>query len=152
MQKLFLVGAAAMVTLGSASATEVPYEVQSRCSNDAAAFFNRQLELWRANDTALEGGKPQPHNRTYNYHNNYSPTMSGCFIVIEHAEGASSGWREYGATLYNVSTHRELGHFGIGTTYDLTTHKMSNNEDQLLSCEFNGAQCTSEAEWQTLVK
>jgi hypothetical protein len=115
----------------------IPYELQSRCGNDAAVFFKRHLEQGRSNDAAFEH-RPTQDYATYNYENNYSPTMGGCFIVIKNAESIPGG-SLYGACLYNVATHRELGHFGV-------------MKKDLVSCEFNGAQCSSESEWQRLAK
>jgi hypothetical protein len=76
-------------------------ELQSRCGNNAAVFF-----AWQSQQDH-EARKPNTRSIVYDYKNQYSESMKGCFIVItthaEWDEGKYSG--SYKADLHRSTTY-----------------------------------------------
>lgn len=134
----------------SAAPTEadvVKYQLQERCSSDAAAFFERQKKLDAENESVFVATKG---NNTYDYENNYSESKEGCFILMrgsemetsksdaQHPDGDLSIMTTY--ELFNVVTHHSVG------SYSNWSH---DGKNQFIrdTCEFDGVKCSSAAEW-----
>jgi hypothetical protein len=110
VKKLLFATAITVALAGTARAEPAPYELQSRCGNDAAVFFARQKQKWEDADRAY-GEIP---STSYDYENNYSPSMKGCFVLISsHWSSKMNGYyyEGRGYHLYDVSAHRLIGYF-----------------------------------------
>jgi hypothetical protein len=87
----------------------VPYETQSQCSKDAAAYVARQTKDW--------GDSPSFMTRIVEYENNYSAAKQGCYILFKVTTDMTSHNRENGysltvdrnESLVDLGTNRQVG-------------------------------------------
>jgi hypothetical protein len=140
----------------SARAQSLP-ELQSRCGNDAAAFFTRYKrdQADPAKSALTEPEKDPPSLYDYvNHVNHYSESMKGCFTVIkedyhwtEHQDGHNYSYSGTTYSLFGVNSHRVRG-------YDqrswLQAPKSGLREwfSQADTVYFDDVECTGEAEWE----
>jgi len=146
MNLKLLIGLALLASLGTAHADSLP-ELQSRCGNNAAVFF-----AWQSQQDH-EARKPNTRSIVYDYKNQYSESMKGCFIVItthaEWDEGKYSG--SYKADLHRSTTYMvfDVNAERLLGTYFKERPLTDGNHD---SCDFGGVKCSSEAEWRAKVE
>jgi hypothetical protein len=148
----------------SAHAQSLP-ELQSRCGNDAAAFFTRYKrdQADPAKSALTEPEKDPPSLYDYvNHVNHYSESMKGCFIVIkedyhwtEHQNGHNYTFSGTTYSLFGVNSHRMLGYFSKIRTNDPGYKPLNPTYEsgflQPIQCYFDDVECSGEAEWDRKV-
>jgi hypothetical protein len=108
-------------------------------------FFSRQQQLQAKGNNAFE--EKSGHSLLYDYKNNYSARMKGCFIcittTIPEPSSSDPSARMIVDELFNVNTYRMLG-YGVFAEQG-QTQSISHG------CQLNGVECNSEAEWWTKI-
>lgn len=121
------------------------YELQSRCSNDARAWFNGNwAQTSRDKDTML-----------LDHQNHYDAKQNKCFIFVEyHFKTQSAGPKEDSwindMTLYDVLENSKYGEFSEShlTYFD----SQLSSRDILISCEVYGEKCKTVDEFNNLMR
>lgn len=132
MSKL-IISLSLIVLTQSVSAAEIPYEAQSRCANDAAAFYKQEF------DENAVGDKFMKQHSTYE--NNYSMKMKSCFILITTSGLGGSG---KGEQLFDIYAHRELGIRLTDLKHEHPPMCKLSKDDEFGECD--------ETKWQTFIR
>jgi hypothetical protein len=122
MKLKLLIGLALLGSLGAAAHAQSLPEAQSRCANDAAAFFAKQ----KGEDALAD---------SVDYENHYSESMKSCFIIVINHEPIITGF-----SLFDVYDHRLLG----------VLRESFNNVVTI--CYVGDVACKDAAEWQAKVQ
>lgn len=151
-------------TMRTLEQDRVLYELQERCSKDAADFF---AQIRREDDRAWldtgAGTGPEGSDSAryetgalvrYDYENNYSRNFNGCFITVKY----EARWHELGSTvhaeeLWDVNSHRLLGRMRIQTLPPSSASPSTTKAEPawLPICRFADKDCDVE-KWQALIK
>jgi hypothetical protein len=120
---------------GQADANKVVYELQERCGKTASEVFKKEYGSGLSSD--------ENATRTSDYTNHYNAKLNKCFIVIRETtftKNKEIGWY-LNRFLIDVNENKEYGSFA-----------KFQKELKPQSCVVGVRQCSSEAEWDALIK
>jgi hypothetical protein len=107
------------------------YELQERCGQSAAEYFKKEYRTGISIDTGT------------NYHSHYNRKLNKCFILIMQSKLTKDekGRPHTFKLLIDLQENKEYAYF----------FKFRDN-DQIMSCNVLDKSCSSESEWDDLVK